>query len=194
MSFDMKKMVAVTNRSAGRVVYNIPEHSIRRVLSRGETREVPYEELVWLSYTPGGKRLMQDDLYIRELQVTKELDIQTEQEYFLDEAGVKKLLMEGSLDALLDALDFAPSGVIELIKDCAVTMPLYDMQKREAILKATGFNVTAAIDNSKPDEDEVPVEAPTANRRARTDAGAPEAPQRRVQSRYEVVSSATEQK
>ena len=39
------------------------------------------------------------------------------------------------------------------------------MQKREAIYKATGFNVNAAIENSKPDEDEIVEEAPVATRR-----------------------------
>ena len=180
MSFDMKKMVSVTNRSAGRVVYLIPEHSIRRVLNQGETRQVPYEELVWLSFVPGGRRLMEDMLYIRDPEAIKELEVSTEPEYFLDEAGVVDLLQNKGLDELLDALDFAPKGVIQLIKDKAVTLPLYDMQKREAILKATGFNVTAAIENIKPDEDEeAKVEAPTATRRVRNNA-AQEAPARRT--------------
>lgn len=193
MSFDMKKMVSVTNRSAGRVVYLIPEHNIRRVLSQGETRQVPYEELVWLTFVPGGRRLMEDMLYIRDPEAVKELEVPTEPEYFLDEAGVVDLLQNKSLDELLDALDFAPKGVIQLIKDKAVSLPLYDMQKREAIFKATGFNVTSAIENIKPDEDEAKAEAPAATRRVRNSAPQ-EAPERRVTSNppkeYKVVTPA----
>ena len=181
MSFDMKKMVSVTNRSAGRVVYLIPEHNIRRVLSQGETRQVPYEELVWLTFVPGGRRLMEDMLYIRDPEAVKELEVPTEPEYFLDEAGVVDLLQNKSLDELLDALDFAPKGVIQLIKDKAVSLPLYDMQKREAIFKATGFNVTSAIENIKPDEDEAKVEAPTATRRVQVET--PAAPARTAYAR-----------
>ena len=188
MSFDMKKMVLVTNRSGGRVVYIIPEHNIRRILNRGETREIPYEELVWLSFVPGGKALMRDDLYIRDIEAINNLEVPTEQEYFMDEDAVVKMLIEGSLDELLDALDFAPTGVIEIIKDKAVNLPLYDMQKREAILKATGFDVTAAIENMKPDEDEEKAEAPAATRRVQKKSETPEAPARRTENRYVVVS------
>lgn len=192
MSFDMKKLVSVTNRSSGRVVYIIPEHSIRRALNRGETRQIPYEELVWLSFTPGGKALMRDMLYIRDEAAIQELEIPTEQEYFMDEEAVVKMLIEGSLDELLDALDFAPEGVIEIIKDKAVTLPLYDMQKREAIQKSTGFNVTAAIENVKPDEDEEKAEAPAATRRVQKNSETSTAPTRRTENRYKVVSPTKE--
>jgi hypothetical protein len=188
MSFDMNKMVTITNRSAGLVIYSIPEHSITRTLQRGETRQVPYQEMVWLSYTPGGKQLMNDMLFIREADAVKELEIPAEVEYFLDEKGVENLLNNESLDALLDALDFAPEGVIQLIKDKAVAMPLNDMAKREAIKNVTGFDVTAAIDYSKPDEDEEKVEAPAAIRRVQKSAATSG---RRVEApvnKYEVVT------
>jgi hypothetical protein len=42
---------------------------------------------------------------------------------------VRNLLASGSLDSLLDALDFAPDGVIELIKTISVSLPLSDTQK-----------------------------------------------------------------
>ena len=61
---DMKKIMKVTNRSAGKVVYRIPEHNIRREFQVGETKQITYEELVWLSYQPGGRMLMQNMLYI----------------------------------------------------------------------------------------------------------------------------------
>lgn len=190
MAFDMKKLMNVTNRSAGLVVYKIPEHNIRREFQKGETKQITYEELVWLSYQPGGRSLMQNELQIQDVEVTKNLNIVTEPEYFMSEADIVELLQNGSMDELLDALDFAPAGVIEIIKDKAVTLPLYDMRKRAAILKATGFDVTAAIENSKPDEeDEVKVEAPTATRRVQKNSEAPTAPARRTDgNKYKVVA------
>ena len=175
---DMKKLMSVTNRSAGRVVYLIPEHNIRREFSVGETKQITYEELVWLSYQPGGRILMQNMLLIKDAEAIKDLNIQDEPEYYMSEADVVKMLLTGSLDQLLDALDFAPKGVIDIIKDKAVTLPLQDMSKREAIQKATGFNVTAAIENSKPDEDEEKVENVTPTRRVRA-TEEPTAPTRR---------------
>ena len=162
MEFDMKKMTNVTNRSAGRVVYRIPDHNIRRVFTAGETKQLPYEELVWLSNQPGGRNMMTNQLQISDATVTKELDIHTEPEYFMSEAQIINMLQNGSVDELLDALDFAPSGVIEIIKAQAVQLPVHDMRKRDAILKATGFNVTKAIENMMPDEDDVVEEAPAA--------------------------------
>lgn len=186
---DMKKIMNVTNRSAGVVIYRIPEHNIRREFNMGETKQITYEELVWLSYQPGGRLLMQNMLLIQDAQAIADLNIHAEPEYYMSEEDVVALLQSGSLDALLDALDFAPKGVIEIIKDKAVSLPLYDMQKREAIMKATGFNVTAAIENSKPDDDEEKAEAPAATRRVQPAAETPVAPTRRTEEpKYKVVS------
>ena len=64
--------------------------------------------------------------------------------------------MTGSLDALLDCLDFAPTGVIELVKSLAVSLEINDISKRNAILEKTGFNVTKAIEiNHETSEDSV---------------------------------------
>lgn len=190
---DMKKMMSVKNRSAGVVIYKIPERNIRREFNVGETKQITYEELVWLSYQPGGRLLMQNMLLIQDAEAVNNLNIHAEPEYYMSENDVVNMLLNGSLDELLDALDFAPKGVIQIIKDKAVSLPLYDMQKREAILKATGFNVTAAIENSKPDEDEEKVEAPTATRRVQKDSEAPVAPARRTEApRYKVVAPVEE--
>lgn len=188
MEFDMKKMTNVTNRSAGRLVYRIPDRNIRRVFNAGETKQLPYEELVWLSNQPGGRNMMTNLLQISDASVTKELDIHTEVEYFMTEEEIVNMLQKGSLDELLDALDFAPTGVIDIIKSKSVSLPLYDMQKREAIRKATGFDVTAAINNSAPDEEEAE-EAPVASGRRVQKSVEAEAPARRVApaSRYDVV-------
>jgi len=103
----------------------------------------------------------------------------------MSEEDVVKMLQQGSLDELKDALDFAPKGVIQIIKDKAVELPIYDMLKRQAILEMTGFNVTAAIENNAPDEDEVPVEASTTTRRVqKTNA---ETQVRRTESKYNII-------
>lgn len=188
MDFDMKKLVSVKNRSAGRVVYRIPEHGIRREFNANEVKQIPYEELVWLSYRPGGRNLMTNMLQIQEIKATENLNIHTEPEYFMSEDDVVNMLLNGSVDELKDALDFAPKGVIQIIKDKAVELPLYDMRKRQAILEMTGFDVTAAIDNNAPDEDEVQAEAPAATRRVQKNISeTPNAPARRTESRYKII-------
>ena len=59
----------------------------------------------------------------------------------------------GSMDEFLDCLDFAPDGVIDLVKNLAVTLKLNDYAKREAILEKTGFDVTKAIEINKATEE-----------------------------------------
>ena len=63
----------------------------------------------------------------------------------LSEEEIKKLLLTGSNDQLLDCLEFAPEGVIGLVKDLAVSLKINDISKRNIILEKTGFNVTNAI-------------------------------------------------
>lgn len=101
----------------------------------------------------------------------------------MSEAQIINMLQNGSVDELLDALDFAPTGVIEIIKTQAVQLPLYDMRKREAIKKAIGFDVTAAIENSAPDTEDAAEEAPVATGRRVQKTTEPAAPTRR----YKVI-------
>ena len=162
----------VKNRSAGVVVYKIPEDSIVRRFAPGETKRLPYDELLHLSYQPGGRELMANFLQIQSIGVPKSLGIKTEPEYYMSEQQVVELLKHGSLDAFLDCLDYAPEGVIELVKKFAVTLPLDDYQKRQALKAKTGLDVDAAVANSglEPDTKEeekikAVVEAPTGGRR-----------------------------
>lgn len=58
---------------------------------------------------------------------------------------VDTVLKYGSLDALKDALDFAPRGIVELIVDRAVALKIPDNNKLTAIEEATGRNVATMI-------------------------------------------------
>lgn len=143
----------VKNRSAGVVVYKIPEDNITRRFTPGETKRISYEELLHLSYQAGGRELMANFLQIQSEGVPKSLGIKTEPEYYMSEAEIVKLLKDGSLDAFLDCLEFAPTGVIELIKNFAVSLPLSDYAKRQALKEKTGFDVDSAIANAGPEPD-----------------------------------------
>lgn len=192
-NFDMKKPMTVKNRSSSMVVYRIPEHNIRREFRPTEKKVVPYEELVWLTYQPGGRMLMENFLQIESIEATENLSLHTEPEYFMNESQVIALLQTGSMDEFLDALDFAPQGVKDLIRHYAVSLPLNDSAKRRALKDKTGFDVDAAIANSEPDPEETAkAEAPAATRRTQQKAEVPEVPTRRTEgSRYKIVSKET---
>ena len=137
----------VKNRSSNRVIYRIPELNIRREFMPGEVKRISRDELEKLSYRPGGANLIANYLQIGDIEIATEFNNgrPLEPEYNFDATDVKNLLVSGSLESLLDALDFAPEGVIELIKTIAVDLPLTDTQKAHAIKAKTGFDVSTAI-------------------------------------------------
>lgn len=142
------KQISVLNRGTGEVGYTIAESGIRRVWTPGEIKKnLTYSELEQVTYIPGGLKLLQKYLVINDPEVCEQLGLQIEPEYYYTEKEIEELLTKGTIEQLLDCLDFAPEGVIDLIKKKSIELKLNDVQKREAILNSTGFNVTAAINN-----------------------------------------------
>lgn len=171
----------VKNRSAGIVVYSIPEENIKRRFSPGETKRLPYEELLHLSYQAGGRELMANFLQIQSADLPASLGIKTEPEYYMNEAQIVDLLKHGDLPTFLDCLDFAPEGVLELVKKFAVELPLTDYEKRQALKAKTGFDVDAAIANAGKEAD-AQIEEKKAKEVATPPAG------RRTLPKYNVVT------
>lgn len=164
---DDKKMVKVTNRTRGSLGYTVEDlNNLHRRYSSGETKTVTVEELRKLSWKPGGMYMLQNSLLIHDAEVVKELlNIDVEPEYYYSEKEVVELLTKGSLDQLLDCLDFAPQGVIDLIKKNAVTLKINDISKRKAILEKTGFDVTKAVEiNEEADKLDEDAAAPAGRR------------------------------
>jgi hypothetical protein len=75
----------VKNRSAGVVVYTIPEDNIQRRFVPGETKRIAYEELLHLNNQPGGRQLMEEFLQIQSEGVPKSFGIKTQPEYYMNE-------------------------------------------------------------------------------------------------------------
>ena len=142
-----EKFYKVKNRSAGVLVYTLPEIGIRREFAPGEIKKISFEELQKLSYQSGGKVMINNYLQITDTEIIKDLNIKTEQEYFMSEAQIAELIQKGSLDEFLDCLDFAPNGVIDILKDLSVKIPLTDYNKRKALKEKTGFDVDVALKN-----------------------------------------------
>lgn len=147
---DMNQKVGVKNRSHSTVIYNIPEMNVRRQFTPGETKQITVAELEALTYRPGGINLIIDCLLIQDQGIANQIINQKiEPEYWLDEKGVINLMKNGSVDEFLDCLDFAPDGVIELIKIAATKLPLNDVQKRDALKAKTGYDLDRALLNLK---------------------------------------------
>ena len=150
----MSMMYRVKNRGASTVVYKIPEDGIRREFKPGQTLQISSEELEKLTYQPGGTLILSQFLQILDLEGIQKANIKTEPEYHMSEADVSKLITSGSLDAFLDCLDFAPIGVIDLIKKLSISIPMVDIQKRKALKEKTGFDVEAALKHQEEDKED----------------------------------------
>ena len=144
---DDKTILKVKNRENGYVGYSVPDlNNLRREFAPGEVKNITFEELKKLSWQPGGKNLLQNFLLVQDNEeAIAELLGKVEPEYYYTDAEVKELLLNGSLDALKDCIDYAPAGVRDLIKKYAVELRLNDIQKRQAIKSMMGFDVDSAI-------------------------------------------------
>ena len=140
------RKVKVVNRSNSTVAYVIPEmQNLKRVFYGRQEKILTYEELRCLSSIPGGMVIITDYLIIKDPEVVKELGLQVEPEYWYEKDQVINLMKNGSLEDFLDCLDFAPDGVLDLIKELSVSLPLTDTAKRKAIWDKLGFNVDVAV-------------------------------------------------
>lgn len=150
----MSTMYNVKNRSAGVATYKIPELGIRRSFAPGEVKKISAEELEKLTYRPGGMALLANFLQIMEPEAIAKVGLNPQPEYHMSEQDIINLMKNGSLDEFLDCLDFAPPGVIDLIKKLSVSLPLTDIQKTGALKAKTGFDCTAALKHVMEEKEE----------------------------------------
>ncbi len=190
-----RKIYLVTNRSASRVCYSVPELGIKlRDFQPGETKKIYAEELEGLMYVPGGPALLREYLQVHNEEVRQDLVGHTEPEYNMTIDQVRSLIVTpNNYDEWLDCLDFAPEGVLDLIKTLAVQIPLTDTRKMESFKKKTGVDLARMIQANieSQEEDAAPAEPAPQRRVQKTQ---PAEPQRRTSgSKYKVVGQTTEE-
>lgn len=167
----MDNKVLVVNRAACSVSYNIPElrveRSFRPLGQTGDRMMISREELKSLSYLHGGKILLDKYLMIEEADLQEELGITVEPEYTYTLEEIRELLTTGTEAQLEDCLNFAPAGVLDLLKREAIAMRLDSHKKRNLISEKMGINLEAMIKNDIiiKSSEQTTTEAPTATTR-----------------------------
>lgn len=161
------KLIKIGNRGGFRVGYQVPELNVNRQFTKREIKEVPFEELRALSFLNGGFEILKNHLIIFDEEAAAELlNEDIEPEYYYTDKEIKYLLTEASLEELEDCLDFAPTGVIDIVKKMAIDLEIYDGRKKEAIQKKTGVNIDGAIKiNHIAKEDLIEEESPETHKR-----------------------------
>jgi len=107
---------------------------------------------------PGGLELIRGYLQVQDAEVRNDLIGRVEPEYNMTAADIKELILHGSMDEWLDCLDFAPDGVIDLMKTLSIELPLTDTQKMEAFMEKKGINIARAIQAKREEEAEAAAE------------------------------------
>ena len=168
------KNIQVRNLTDHIIVIPDKEMHRRYEFQPEETKTFDKDTLRRLAYLPGVLYLFRNSLSVQDKDLATEFGVSDdtyEHEYKWDHVDIDKCLTIGSLDELLDALDFAPEGVVDTIVQRAVELKLNDVQKREAILEKTGKNITSMIDLTKQYNDAIGIEedsSATTSRRRRT--------------------------
>ncbi len=157
-------MIKVTNRSSGEVVYSLPElNNTRRLFSLGETKEISEAELEALWQISGGMEIIKHFLIVQDKDWVKRHWSEVPVEYFWSNDQIKACLLNDSIDLFNETLDYAPEGVLDVIKTYSWTLPLADLNKIEAIKTKLNFDVQAATSFMRPMTDEE-VKAPRKER------------------------------
>lgn len=104
----------------GQVAYELKDPPINRSWRPSELKIVTFHELYALSNKPGGRYLLQHNLQIRDNKVREALQLPLDPEYLYTEEDAKNLVINGTKEQILDALEFGPVGLAAMIKHFAV--------------------------------------------------------------------------
>lgn len=167
---DDSVIVPVTNMVSHTVALQLSNGLFRR-FAPNATMNIAAGELRQASYNHGNLIIFQNFLRVGNKDLAEEFGIDSDEviEYNWSTNDIIKCLQEGSLEELLDALDFAPEGIVQEIVDKAVELEISDERKRKAIKDKTGADISVMISNSHvyDNQDENTDNKPTQRRAAK---------------------------
>ena len=152
-----EKKVPVRSRTQGSVSYKLESRLAARSWQKAGTVLYPtVEELKEVMMIPGGAYLLKNCLVIEDPEARIEvLGAEPEPEYLYGEKEIKTLLYEADDAALLDCLDYAPAGVLELVRQYAIEKLPNTMVKIQAINDKFKINLAHMADLVKDIDGEV---------------------------------------
>lgn len=147
---NLERKVDVVSRAHGSIVYKIDHLNVRRVWQKsGDVRQISIKELMELNNTKGGPRLLREYLVIKDQEaVNMLLGDDLPPEYSYTDKEIDFLLYEGTVEQLMDCLDFAPEGALALIKAKAIDRKPDTTAKVSAINKKFGIDLDGIIRNN----------------------------------------------
>ena len=142
-------VIEITNLLDCTCGYIVDLTGVHRILPPHASFKVKASELRELFYQRGGQELLHDYIRVGNKALAQEfgVDVDNTPEYNWGRKDVIDALNNPNIDILLDALDFAPDGIKQLIADVAVETEVADVNKRKAISDKLGIDVDAMITN-----------------------------------------------
>lgn len=142
-------IIEITNLLDCTCGYIVDLTGVRRILPPHASFKVKASELRELFYQRGGQELLHNYIRVGNKALAQEfgVDVDNTPEYNWGRKDVIDALNNPDIDVLLDALDFAPDGIKQLIADVAVETEVADVNKRKAISDKFGIDVDAMITN-----------------------------------------------
>nr|DAX32808.1 MAG TPA: hypothetical protein [Caudoviricetes sp.] len=155
MSEDIKnvpgdELVTVTNITRSPIGYTLSSNNVRRIIAGGATVKVTADELRNLNLESGGDVLIKDYLRVNNRNLALEFGISEDlfdHEYNWDREKIDDVLLNGSMNEFLDALDFAPHRVIDMLVERAVELEAPDNNKLNALSKRTSLDIPSMVRN-----------------------------------------------
>lgn len=168
--------ILVQNLTDNDVIYIDDNGGISRRIVFHSQQTMPFEKdmIERMRYDRGGSVLLKDFLSVKDEEIRTEIGIPADQiEYDWTAADVKELLINGSDDALRDALEFGPKAIQELIVSQAVSLPLGNRDKVNIISEMTDKNIESMIKNKLDFEKGKEAPAPKTGRRVQSTKAEP---------------------
>ena len=173
--------IEVVNLTNHKVGYNLVDENLHRSLQPNEHRRILAGELRRLNYQKGGHILLTNYLSVKNAELAREfgVDIDNQIEYNWTPEDVDRVLQTGTIEELMDAMDFAPEGIKQRLAARAVELKISDSNKRKVITDNSPYDIDAQIKNVEAaTADEEPVETKPKQRRS---SGTRASNERRVQ-------------
>ena len=149
--------VKVWSMGAGLVSYSLSDPQVNRTWRPNELKVLTFHELYQLSNHPGGMPLLRDRLQIRDNKVREALQLSLDPEFLYTEEDAKNLVINGTENEVLDALEFGPLGLDSMIKHHAV-LHIDSLDKVNFFNTLFGMNIQDLRTSLDRAEDEAPVQ------------------------------------
>lgn len=175
--------IMVENMCGHRIGIFLQSSNQRRYFEPNVPMPMKVADIRELNWQSGGQYMLMNQLRIKNKDLAYEIGVPEDLiEYWWTTQDIVNALTTSSLDVFLDALDWAPEGIIEQMKNQAIKLEISDNRRIKALQERTGADITAIIANKhsyENDDNNVTEEKKT--RRVKQNAQGVTTKQRRVQ-------------